>query len=338
MGGLTIRDRQSVIQANGAAGERLSEGVLGSYFAIARYNIDRDGIDLLLEPLAEGPHDLRRREVSGPNFAIIQSKYFQHGRSVPLELGQAIDDNKARPHYFVMLHTRDEDGEPVRYFLSASDVIDLPDSPNKGFKTFSITKADDKSQFLISVNETVRRIEAGMSKLNELHYSRFTQEAWNDLRRFFTYRTANKPRDIEAEYHLMNVDLTKQKNVVGFAEAKAVFARSSSDPIARAIDARWDLIDTPSTWAWGYAGSGPRLLAISVLAHYFGRSLTQPTYLEAEALTLSLISNLDEAQNHVITGSAIEGALAALAIDQSEDLSAPPAPSVEGGDTPDPLG
>ncbi|MGR6331033.1 DUF6166 domain-containing protein [Sphingomonas sp. XXL09] len=335
---MTKRDRQSVIQANGAAGESLAEGVLGSSFAIARYNIDRDGIDLLLEPFAKDPHDLRRREVSGPNFAIVQSKYFQPGRSVALELGQAIDDDKPRPHYFVMLHTRDQDEEPVRYFLSSRDVMDLPDSSNQGFKIFSITKDDDKSQFRISVRETVRRIEAGMAKINELHYSRFTQKAWNELRRFFTYRTANKPRDIEAEYHLINVNLTKQKNVVGFAEAKAVFARSSSDPIARAIDARWDLIDTPSTWAWGYAGSGPRLLAISVLAHYFGRSLTQPTYLEAEALTLSLISNLDEGQNHIITGSAIEKALASLTIDQSEDLSASPTPSVEGGDTPASVG
>jgi hypothetical protein len=311
---MTIRDRQSAIQANGAAGESLTEGVLGSFFVVARLNIDRDGVDFMVLPMPEGPGDLRKREVSGPSFAVVQSKYFEAGRTVSLELGQAMDDDKPRPHYFVMIHTRDDSGEPIRYFLSANDVMDLPDSASTGFKTFSVTKTDDKKRFRVSVNEIVRRIKVGISSLDDLHYSRFKEKAWDEVRQYFTYRTANKPRDREVEYHLVNVDLAKQKRPAGYPEAKAVFARSSSDAIARAIDARWDLMDTPSTWAWGYAGSGPRLLAISLLAHYFGRSRTQPSYLEAEALTLALISKLSENQNHVITGNDIELSLAALPV------------------------
>lgn len=318
---LSSRDRQSAIQANGSAAERLAEGLLGSYFTVLRLNIDRDGVDLMLEPMPQGPFDLRRREVSGPNFAIIQSKYFERGRSVPLELGQATEGNNPRPHYFVMLHTRSDDGEPIRYFLSSADVISLPNSKRKGFKIFSITKGDSKDRFQISVKDIINCIKQGMSEFERLHYSRLKQKAWDEVRHFFTYRTASKARDPKAEYHLVNVDLKKRRNVTGFSEAKVVLARSPTEPIARAIDARWDRIDTPSTWAWGYSGSGPRLLAVSILAHYFGREVAQPFYAEAEAFTYSIISNLKEDRNHVITGYKIDRFLKTFRMSASDRLS-----------------
>ena len=307
LGKLGKRDRQSVIQANGNAGEDLVKGLLGSYFTILKPNIDRDGVDIQLEPRPEGPHDLRRRETSPLEYAVIQAKYFEPGRSVRLDPEQAVEEGQLRPHYFVMLHTRAKNGDPVGYFLSSADVMSLPDGRKRNFKRFSITKNDAKQGFQLSTDAIVQMITNGMKAFAAQYYARFTQKAWGEVESFFASRSAVRAREPQTEYHLINVDLKKRKDIKGFCEAKAVFARSPAEATARAIDARWDLVGTPeSTWAWGYSGSGPRLLAISILSHYLGRKVIRPSFAEAEALTYSIISKLDENEDHVITGEMID--------------------------------
>jgi len=306
----SMRDRLSVIQSNGYVGERRASGFLGRHFVVHSLSIDRDGADLLVEPFPESVPELRSREQRPRAFGIVQAKFFERGNAVYIDERQAVDEHGPRPHFFLLVHTDDHAGDDVRYFLTAKDLLRLPVGRN-GLRRFSITKADDKARFRAKGYEIVQQMTAGMEAFRARSDANARMELHDTARRYFDYRTADLPRDPRAEYHLLNLNLGATSNFTGFCDARVVMARTAGNPIARAIDARWDLLKSAGTWAWGYGGDGPRLVAMSILAHFLGGS-RKPTLLEMEAVTSAIIARLAESGDHVVTGARLNAVLSGV--------------------------
>ena len=124
----------------------------------------------------------------------------------------------------------------------------------------------------------------------------------------FELRAGYQARYRYTEYYLTNVKISKNDKDGAPLQAKVVFSHADGDAEVRAIDARWDLWPASQTWAWGYGGTGPHLLAASILGHYLQRK--PPTEQMIRALVHGLIAGLSPNDNHTITGQQIEGVIA----------------------------
>jgi len=307
-------DRVSTIQSSGFAGERIASGLLARSFVVHDISVDRDGTDFMLYPrLKDG--NLRAMEEGVSSWAHVQAKYVAARGYTTLPSKYAEDEFGARPHFFVSIISEDDTGEPVYYFMTAQEVLSLPEN-KLGLRTFSLRDGIDKSPFRRSRRDVEELVEMGMKAIKGRVEDRVIDTALSgpagmvSAKRFFQMRKASVSTHSDTEYHLLNMNLNSSgARDIAHIYAKTIMAVVPGETEARAIDARWDLVESPGTWAWGYGGKGPKIAAASILAHFMGTNGADPSPSEVESMLFGILANLDEFNSHIILGSRINRVL-----------------------------
>jgi hypothetical protein len=302
-----ISDPIEIIQTNGYAGEERTAGIIARHFVILRKNTDRDGTDFLVDlPTPSAAHE-RTRAKGIRTFGVIQAKFFETKNAVYIDPSYAEEDGEPRNNFFLFVHTDNERGEPIRYFLTAKEVLELPTGSN-GKKRFSITKENDRAAFReISTVDIVNKIKSGIQTYEKNASEKYIDRIFAPMR----MRSGYDARIKVTEYILKRIPLPKNEDFPDECDARVVFARTLGNFVARPIDARWDLFESSGTWSWGYKGEGPKLLAMSILAHYLGWN-SKPTWRQHYTFLLHVIANLHTDSDHIIQGYQIEEAISEL--------------------------
>ena len=300
-------DANALRQSNGYVGEKRTAGIVARHFLVLKKSVDSDGADFVLGlPIQSVEHE-RERAKGIPTFAVVQAKFFERGTTVYVNPSYAIDDGGARSNFFLFLHTDDEHGEHIKYFLTAEEVISLPTGEN-GLKRFSLTAENDRSEFR---ERTIEQIIALMHSGMEAYHDRCTTEYFEKVTLPLRMRSSSNARELRTEYLLMRISLPCTPIRPEDDDERVVFARSANNSVTRPLDARWDLFQTTGTWNWGGKGEGSKLLAMSILAHYLGWDAA-PTHEQQMAFLLKVVAKLDKDRDHVVIGEQIEAALSGL--------------------------
>ena len=298
-------DSVALRQSNGFVGEQRTAGILARYFVVLKSSVDRDGADFIIDLPKRSPEEERRRAKGIPTTAVVQAKFFEPGGGTYIDPSHATDDGRPRLNFFLFLHSDDEYGEPVRYFLTSEEIASLPMGAN-GLRRFSPTITDDYTRFRSRHPEEIAAaMRNGMDAYHQLCSAEYFEKVTFPLR----MRASSSARDASTEYLLMRITLPHTPSSAEYCDARVVFARSARDSVARPIDARWDLYESTGTWSWGYKGEGPRLLAVSILAHYLGWEADAPSWQQHMTFLTNVIATLDMDSDHIVTGAQIEAIL-----------------------------
>lgn len=304
------RDPIAQRQSNGKAGEWLTAGLLSKWFVVGDASIDRDGTDLRINPLPR-LGGLRDHDEEVVATGYVQAKFFEPGGHVELIQKYAVVDESTeepRPHYFVFIHTFDDNEDTVTYFLTARDVLSLPKVAGSKNRRFAITQDSDKNEFIVKGKDIKLAIELGMEEARRRLHNIISERGAQHRLSFYKARTSPRPRRSEDEYHLLNIRLPANQKHSAVCEAKVAIARSPANSIGFPIDGRWDLFESAGTFSWGYVGSGAKLLSASILAHYLGGE-KDPTWPQIEAVLYGIIAGLAEDAEHIVFGTQIDAVL-----------------------------
>lgn len=297
-------DPVTLRQSNGYVGEHLTAGLLARHFVVLKSSVDRDGADFLIDLPTNSAVAERVRARGIRAFGIVQAKFFENGNAVYIDPSYSEEQGRPRHNFFLLLHSEDENKNPTSYFLTAAEVCALPTGKN-GLKRFSVTENDDKHAFrYINPAEIAERIRSGI----EAYELSANEEYLHKVKLPLRMRAGFNAREVDTEYLLKIIALPKTDQFPEHWDARVVFARSAGGSVARPIDARWDLFNSTGTWSWGYKGEGPKLLAMSILAHYMGPE-TVPTREQHRAFLNEIIALLDRDSDHIVKGTEIEWAI-----------------------------
>ncbi|RUP13900.1 MAG: hypothetical protein EKK43_14475 [Methylobacterium sp.] len=292
-------------QANGEVGSDRTRGILGTDVEILQSNIDVDGADHIIRIPTASIDERREKNLSISVEGILQSKFFENRNAVKIAEKYAIQNGGPRKNFFVLIHTNDASGEPVRYFLTANDVLLLPATSDGLYRRFAISDGDDKSRYSsISRRDIIWTIVHNIALCEKEAADKYIEIIRRNALLNFELRAGWQARLPTTKYYLKNITLVEADDGTEPVIGKAVFAVVEGDRVPRAIDARWDLYSAAQTWAWGYGGTGPHLLAASILGHYLRGSA--PTSHMIRNFVTFLLGILPEGKDHVITGGDIE--------------------------------
>jgi hypothetical protein len=108
------------VSENGAKGEARTKALLLDRFWVLERSVDVEGADFIVQS-PSGNHTLDRNP---PRFGLIQAKFFQDGDTVAYIHHEYVCNEKkeARPEFFVLIHSREDDDQEV-YFLTSSQIV-----------------------------------------------------------------------------------------------------------------------------------------------------------------------------------------------------------------------
>jgi len=178
-------------EKNGRKGEIRTENVLLEHFNVHKITPDTNGCD----------YGAALDNSNYPNYAIIQSKYFENRNEVIIRKAYVTDEDGPKTDFFAMLHS-DIKQEEVRYFFSAQEIIDTWRLSNrkKGNKRmdyyiFKLNKRDENkfdSFKGISKIDINKKIEEGIIKTDEIRNAKnirqVKEEFKNPTRQIFENR------------------------------------------------------------------------------------------------------------------------------------------------------
>lgn len=282
-------------QAHGKSGELRTASILTQYFEVLQSQIDDDGADHIVA-IIDGDGENRTKDIM--KYGIVQSKFFEGKNQVKIKEKYALHNNEPKDNFFVYIHTT-IDGIDTSYFLTALDVLNLPE--RDGFRIFSPAHSEKIEEFKnTNQNNVAEKIQHGIYKFNEKLIEKYNEIERERIFFYFRWRSGEEKRPEYVEYHLLNIPIhSKRANT----RAKVVVFYSDSSSETRAIDARWDLFPAAQTWSWGYKGTGPHLLAASIIEHYLGPKMFNR---KINKLLLEYISHLDPDEDHIITSDILE--------------------------------
>lgn len=281
-----IQDR---IQENARKGQSRTETHLADHFWLLSRSVDVRGEDLLVERRRDS--ELEHPGVSSPQcFGLIQAKFFEGRNPVRILRSYVEDMSGPRRNFFAFLHSDDSVGEHIHYFFSAKEILDFwRISSCEEFFEFRITNTQNFESFLNRSRREIRDlIHDGISQTRGLQ-SRFV------LSRFFrTYvdvRMATKGgRDYTYLFRIVE-------------GCHLVFHKNSESGSVRLLEPRRDLFEYSGDFSWGYRGTGPQFLTMSLLGHLMGGKL--PSRAQYEKL-LNLIADQSKTRDFQLTSAALD--------------------------------
>jgi len=191
-------------EKHGKKGEARTTDILLDHFIVHQIIPDVEGRDFMVEL-----HD----HVSPVN-AIIQSKFFENGNEVIIRKEYILDEEDIKTDFFALLHTDDEESNPIKYFFTAQEIRDnwRLSKRKKGKKqidyfVFKINKRDYKKFELFKgkTNQEINEvIEDGILKTDEYRNQRNirtiedgfknpTQQVFENSNKELFKRIHNKP-------------------------------------------------------------------------------------------------------------------------------------------------
>lgn len=278
---------------NGYKGEERSRAFLSDDFWILTRSVDADSTDVIVQERMASISDTIARRNRSVELGYIQSKFFEGKNQVKIHRSY-VDDPRSpyRKGYFAFLHSNDEQDEHVHYFFTAREI------QNHWYLN------SKKDHYCFSLTEE-RRYE-DFRNLGRKHIKERILEGVRDLR-----------GSIESLIWSGFIAIRSDTRTLGDTPGNYILTRPHGCPTAiykfdgqaMPLDPRKDVVPTLGHFEWGYDGSGPMLLAASILTHFMAGEI--PTRDEINAVKDYLIGRLERfnTTDHVIDASMILCAL-----------------------------
>ncbi|MFK3602394.1 hypothetical protein A7D21_15565 [Pseudomonas sp. AP19] len=261
---------------NGYTGETRSKALLSNDFWILTRSVDADSADIIVQEKQRSKEHAIHNRAHTPALGYVQSKYFEGHNQVKIHRNYVDDPiTPFRKGYFALIHTNDEHERHVHYFFTAQDIqTHWYFNDKKDHYCFSLTADRDYSEFKNLLPKAIR--EQIQSGIKDLKYS-VESLIWRD---FIALNSNTRCLGSPAGQYI----LTRPH---GCPTAIYVAPNGQASP----LDPRKDLFPYSGFFEWGYNGTGPNFLAISLLAHFFGGDI--PDNDSIDALKYNLISHLE---------------------------------------------
>ncbi|MDE1483386.1 hypothetical protein KKI90_20390 [Xenorhabdus bovienii] len=277
-------------EENGAKGESLTQSILLSRFWVMKRSADVDGADFLVQRRSDSLEALRQRAHGIDIFGIIQSKYFENSNRVDVQKSYVLDDGIPRKDFFCMLHSHDEEEEPLHYFFSAEDIVkEFNLSPCEKFYWFALTSSrqynaykNKKQKFILD------KIELGMFQTEGNANKKFIKNKLTAYARP-TMHFQDKPN---FEYAMKIFD-----------DVRVVIIQDMAGGSRRLLEPRRDLFENQGDYYWGDDDTGCHFLAVSMLAHHLNGE--SPGDAAVRQLREHL-QKLDEESSYVIRSETLQ--------------------------------
>lgn len=287
---------------NGYKGEERSRAFLSDDFWILTRSVDADSTDVIVQERMASTSEIIARRNRGVELGYIQSKFFEGKNQVKIHRNYVDDPTSPyRKGYFAFLHCNDEQDERVHYFFTAREIQ----------KHWYLNNQADHYCFSL----TKERKYEDFRNLSRKHIKEKILEGVRDLQ-----------GSIESLIWRGFTTIHSDTRTLGDTPGNYILTRPYGCPTAiyvldgqgMPLAPRKDVVSTPGHFEWGYGGSGPKLLAASILSHFMAGEI--PTRDEINAVNDYLISRLERfnTTDHVIDASMILRALCYIPYQESE--------------------
>jgi len=284
-------------QENGQQGQKLSDVILSRDFWTILRSVDVDAADLMVQRKYTTQEEIQADRATPLQFATVQAKFFEGKNQVKIARHYVVNEDGRSPRraFLAFLHTYDDEGH-VHYLFDASEIITTWEEREKYF-FFSLADNRTYDDFRKLSPKKVRE------KVNEaIAQSTSLSTAWGWKMAADVYSTVRAPYSLDPKYQLMKV-----------GQACIAIYEGGNGQLGHPLDMRKDVIASPGTFEWGYSGAGPRLLAASLLTHFFcGR---RPNESEIKRTVDYLISRLERDKGAQFGKEEILKALALIPYD-----------------------
>ncbi|MFC5510996.1 DUF6166 domain-containing protein [Massilia jejuensis] len=291
-------------QENGQLGQKLSDVILSKDFWTILRPVDADAADLMVQRKYETQEDIQADRATPLQFATVQAKYFEGKNQVKIARHYLFNEDGTSPRraFLAFLHTHDDEEEAVHYLFDASEIIDKWEE-RTDYYFFSLADGRTYADFRKLSPKRVRE------KVNDaIAQSTAQSMAWGWKTAADLYSTVRAPHCLEPQYRLLKVH----------GACIAIF-EGGYGQLGHPLEMRKDVVPSPGTFEWGYPGTGPKLLAASLLTHFFcGR---RPNENEITRTLDYLISRLERDKEAQFGKEEILKALAQIPYDLNlEDI------------------
>lgn len=261
---------QTKIQQNAALGASLTETALLKSFWVLKRSVDINGADFLVQQ-RENHED---RTLDGPmTFGLVQAKFFEGNNQVKIARSYVEYEGNVRPDFFAFLHTLDVQKKESSYFFTASQILSRWNiTEDKSSYYFSLTLERDFTDHKnLTSDEIEKLITDSLSNTSSLQ-NRFV------LQNFFNLHVDTRSTSQGSITYML-------RTVEG---CKVVIYKSQKTGSVRPLEPRRDLFPYAGDFSWGYPGTGPQFLSVSILGHHLGGSRL-PSNDEIQLLTSNII-------------------------------------------------
>lgn len=262
-------------QENGNKGEELTRARIPREFWISK-PFDADGVDFLVMRRFESQEQIRDARVEPLKVGSIQSKFFEGENQVRIQMSYVEDEfGNSRKGYFAFLHTFDPNDVPIDYFFSADEIRTFWEPTlDRTSYYFSLRNDRDYENFRDLPPKLIReKLDQGIADLSKSAITSMLAKFAN-IYGSVRHPTCKYPKYLLTRLHRAPI---------------AIFLDGSAN-VSYAIEPRKDVCPSCGTYEWGYDGEGPRLLAASILTHFFCG--IPPTDVEINRLVVFLLNDL----------------------------------------------
>lgn len=278
---------------NGYKGEERSRAFLSDHFWILTRSVDADSADIIVQERMESSADAIAKRNRSVELGYIQSKFFENKNQVRIHRSYVDDPvHPYRKGYFAFLHSNDAEDEHVHYFFSAEDIQ----------QHWYLNSKQD--HYCFSLTE-----ERGYEAFRNLGRKHIKQKVLAGIREL--------RGSIESLIWRSFIANRSDTRMLGDTAGEYILTRPHGCPTAiykvggevRPLEPRKDVMPTLGHFEWGYYGTGPMLLAASILTHFMAGDI--PRRDEINLVKDYLIGRLERFNetDHVIDASMILCAL-----------------------------
>lgn len=277
-------------EENGAIGESLTQSILLSRFWVMKRSADVDGADFLVQRRSDTLEALRQRAHEIDIMGIIQSKYFENSNRVRVQRSYVLQNGIPRKDFFCILHSHDEDEEPIHYFFSAADIVN----------EFDLSLCQNYFWFALSAGRQYEYYKNKDQKFINDKISLGMYQAESDANKSFiknkltVYATPTMHYQEQPDFEY-TLDV--------FNNVRVVIIHNMTGASKRLLEPRRDLFKTDGDYCWGNNGTGCKFLAVSMLAHHLDGS--SPSDAAVRKL-MKYLQCLEDKLSHVITSEILQ--------------------------------
>jgi|GEM_PF-5624944 hypothetical protein len=309
-------ERQTLIGRNGELGERLTEAALLKHFFVLKRSFDGGGADFLVQECSAASINLPNGALT---VGIVQAKFFQGSNQVKIARSYVLDVDGPRPNFFAFLHTMDAKSVDSNFVFSGDEISREWGVSSCGqYYTFSLSRNRRFERYRNRSPDAVKNLILDGIHQARSHHRQFV------LGRFFETHVdvrVTDPTPHPVTYLLRVVE-----------GSHVVLWRDEVSRGTRPLEPRRDLFNYAGDFYWGYGGTGPMFLTMSILGHYLGRNGV-PTN-EQRLNLLSALGEIPKASNMDIPSNTLErilcGDIHALNPTRSNEFGPPlPEPKLE---------
>lgn len=241
-------------QRNGYIGEDRSKANIPKDFWVITRDVDADAADLMVQNAYSDADAARASRAEPLQVASIQAKYFEGTNQVNISKKYVLNpDDTPREGFLAFLHTDDVNEKAVHYLFTASEIKAVwEETQDEESYYFSLKCGRDYQAFRDLETKDIR------SKLKHaIGQTTGASMAWGWTESSKTYCSVRHPHCLEPKYRLMRI-----------GEACIAIFEGGYGQLGHPLEMRKDMFASPGTYEWGYEGTGPKLLAASLLTHF----------------------------------------------------------------------